>query len=59
VLEQLEQLDFDDDLPIEQRPFVELRIKLEKPEPGLPQQVQEAIANYRAFIKNFHRLQWQ
>jgi exonuclease SbcD len=44
VLEQLEQLDFDDDLPIEQRPFVELRIKLEKPEPGLRQQVEEVIS---------------
>ena len=44
VLEQLEQLTFDDDLPPEQRPFVELRIKLEKPEPGLRQQVEEVIA---------------
>ena len=44
VLAQLEQLDFDEDLPIEQRPFVELRIRLEKPEPGLRQQVEEVIA---------------
>lgn len=44
VLEQLEQLDFDDDLPVEQRPLVELRIKLEKPEPGLRQQVEEVIS---------------
>ena len=44
VLAQLEQLDFDKDLPIEQRPFVELRIKLEKPEPGLRQQVEEVIS---------------
>ena len=44
VLAQLEQLNFDEDLPIEQRPFVELRIKLEKPEPGLRQQVEEVIA---------------
>lgn len=44
VLVQLEQLDFDVDLPIEQRPFVELRIKLEKPEPGLRQQVEEVIS---------------
>jgi len=44
VLAQLEQLDFNDDLPVEQRPFVELRIKLEKPEPGLRQQVEEVIA---------------
>jgi exonuclease SbcD len=44
VLEQLEAMDFDDDLPPEQRPFVELRIKLEKPEPGLRQQVEDVIA---------------
>jgi len=44
VLAQLEQLDFDEDLPTERRPFVELRIKLEKPEPGLRQQVEEVIA---------------
>ena len=44
VLAQLEQLDFDEDLPTEQRPFVELRIKLEKPEPGLRQQVEEVIS---------------
>ena len=44
VLAQLEQLNFDEDLPIEQRPFVELRIKLEKPEPGLRQQVEETIS---------------
>jgi hypothetical protein len=37
VLAQLEQMDFDEDLPVEQRPFVELRIRLEKPEPGLRQ----------------------
>jgi exonuclease SbcD len=44
VLAQLEQLDFDEELPIQQRPFVELRIRLEKPEPGLRQQVEEVIA---------------
>ena len=44
VLEQLEQMAFDEDLPPEQRPFVELRIKLEKPEPGLRQQVEEVIS---------------
>ncbi|MFA5924456.1 MAG: exonuclease SbcCD subunit D C-terminal domain-containing protein [Methylococcaceae bacterium] len=44
VLAQLEHLDFDEDLPTERRPFVELRIKLEKPEPGLRQQVEEVIA---------------
>ena len=44
VLEQLEQMVFDEGLPPEQRPFVELRIKLEKPEPGLRQQVEEVIS---------------
>jgi exonuclease SbcD len=44
ALEQLEQMVFDEDLPLEQRPFVELRIKLEKPEPGLRQQVEEVIS---------------
>jgi len=44
VLEQLEQMAFDEDLPPEQRPFVELRIKLEKPEPGLRQQVEDVIS---------------
>ena len=44
ALAQLEQLDFDENLPVEQRPFVELRIKLEKPEPSLRQQVEEVIA---------------
>ena len=44
VLAQLEQMDFDDDLPVELRPFVELRIKLEKPEPGLRQQVEAVIS---------------
>ena len=44
VLEQLELMAFDDDLPLEQRPFVELRIKLEKPEPGLRQQVEDVIS---------------
>jgi exonuclease SbcD len=44
ALEQLEQMDFDEDLPAEQWPFVELRIRLEKPEPGLRQQVEEVIS---------------
>ena len=44
ALAQLEQMDFDDTLPIEQRPFVELRIRLDKPEPGLRQQVEAVIA---------------
>lgn len=44
VLQQLEQMTFNENLPPEQRPFVELRIKLEKPEPGLRQQVEEVIS---------------
>jgi exonuclease SbcD len=43
VIGQLENLILDD-LPIEQRPLLELRIRLEKPEPGLRQQIEEAIA---------------
>ncbi|MCX7094918.1 MAG: exonuclease SbcCD subunit D C-terminal domain-containing protein [Methylobacter sp.] len=33
-----------DDLPPEQTPLLELRIRLEKPEPGLRQQIEEVIA---------------
>ena len=44
VLAQLERMNFDDGLPMEQRPFVELRIRLEKPEPGLRQQVEAVIS---------------
>ena len=44
VLAQLKQIDFDHNLAAEQRPFVELRIKLEKPEPGLRQQVEDVIS---------------
>ena len=44
VLAQLEQMDFDDGLPVELRPFVELRIRLDQPEPGLRQQVEAVIA---------------
>jgi len=43
VIEQLEQLTLDE-LPLEQRPLLELRIRLEKPEPGLRQQIEQAIA---------------
>ncbi|MEE7627504.1 exonuclease SbcCD subunit D C-terminal domain-containing protein [Methylobacter sp. Wu8] len=43
VIEQLKSLTLDD-LPIEQRPLLELRIRLEKPEPGLHQQIEEVIA---------------
>lgn len=44
ALAQLEQMDFEPDLPMEQRPYVELRIRLEKPEPGLRQQVEEIVS---------------
>jgi exonuclease SbcD len=43
VVEQLQSLTLED-LPIEQRPLLELRIRLEKPEPGLRQQIEEVIA---------------
>ncbi len=44
VIAQLEALNLGI-LPGEQRPLLELRIRLEKPEPGLRQQVEEAITN--------------
>ncbi len=43
VIVQLENLILDE-LPIEQRPLLELRIRLEKPEPGLRGQIEEVIA---------------
>jgi len=43
VVEHLQSLTLDD-LPIEQRPLLELRIRLEKPEPGLRQQIEDVIA---------------
>jgi exonuclease SbcD len=43
VVDQLQSLTLED-LPIEQRPLLELRIRLEKPEPGLRQQIEEVIA---------------
>ena len=43
VLAQLESLDLDD-LPKAQHPFVELRIKLDKPEPSFRQQIEEVIS---------------
>jgi len=43
VIRHLESLILDD-LPIEQQPLLELRIRLEKPEPGLRQQIEEVIA---------------
>jgi exonuclease SbcD len=42
VIQHLESLELDD-LPVDQRPMLELRIRLDKPEPGLRQQVEEAI----------------
>ena len=44
VIAQLKSLELDLSLPIERTPFVELRIRLDKPEPGLRQQIEEAIA---------------
>jgi len=44
VIAQLRNLELDRSLPIERTPFVELRIRLDKPEPGLRQQIEEAIA---------------
>jgi len=44
IVAQLKSLDLDPNLPLEQTPFVELRIRLDKPEPGLRQQIEEAIA---------------
>jgi len=43
VIAQLEMLELDE-LPPEQRPLLELRIRLEKPEPGLRQQIEEVIS---------------
>ncbi|MGZ5050719.1 MAG: exonuclease SbcCD subunit D C-terminal domain-containing protein [Methylobacter sp.] len=43
VIVQLQSLRLDD-LPQEQRPLLELRIRLEKPEPGLRQQIEEVVA---------------
>lgn len=43
VIQQLENLQLDD-LPMDQRPMLELRIRLDKPEPSLRQQIEEAIA---------------
>jgi len=43
VIGHLENLALDD-LPIEQRPLLELRIRLEKPEPGLRQQIEDVIS---------------
>lgn len=44
IVAQLKSLDLDPNLPLEQTPFVELRIRLDRPEPGLRQQIEEAIA---------------
>lgn len=43
VIQQLEGLQLDD-LPVDEQPMLELRIRLDKPEPSLRQQVEEALA---------------
>jgi exonuclease SbcD len=43
VIGQLQSLTLED-LPAEQQPLLELRIRLEKPEPGLRQQIEEVMA---------------
>jgi exonuclease SbcD len=43
VIRQLQSLTLED-LPVEQQPLLELRIRLEKPEPGLRQQIEEVMA---------------
>jgi exonuclease SbcD len=43
VINQLQSLILED-LPAERQPLLELRIRLEKPEPGLRQQIEEVIA---------------
>lgn len=43
VISQLESLELSD-LPLEQRPLLELRVRLDKPEPSLRQQIEEVIA---------------
>ena len=44
AIEQLEEYPFDSGLAIEQQPLLELRISLEKPEPGLRQQIELCVA---------------
>jgi len=44
ALEQLQTHQFDHSLPLEQQPILELRIALEKPEPGLRQQIEQCVA---------------
>jgi len=44
AIELLEAYDFDSSLSIEQQPLLELRISLEKPEPGLRQQIELCVA---------------
>ncbi len=45
ALEQLENYEFDTDLVAYQQPLLEIRIALEKPEPGLRQQIEQCIAD--------------
>lgn len=44
VLAQLASMPLADDLPKERQPFVELRIRLDQPQPSLRQQVEDVIA---------------
>ena len=43
VLEVLSKHDFDESLAKEQQPFLECRVLLDKPEPGLRQQIEETV----------------
>lgn len=45
ALQQLEAVVFDSNLTLEQQPLLELRIVLEKPEPGLRQQIEQSVAD--------------
>jgi len=44
AIEQLEAYEFDSSLSIDRQPLLELRISLEKPEPGLRQQIELCVA---------------
>lgn len=45
ALQQVAQLTLEADLPIEQQPVLELRIRLSKPEPSLRQQIEQALSD--------------
>ncbi|MCG7871831.1 MAG: exonuclease SbcCD subunit D C-terminal domain-containing protein [Candidatus Thiodiazotropha lotti] len=44
VVEQLAELVLDTELPPERHPYLEIRVRLEKPEPGLRQRLEESLA---------------